>query len=70
MTVLLKLPEVKRRTSLCRSEIYRLMQIGAFPKNIKTSIRSSAWIDREIEEWIQQAISRSRPEEQTNHSLV
>ena len=62
MTALLKLPEVIKRTSLCKSEIYKRMQIGAFPQNIRTSIRATAWIDSEIEEWVQQAIAKARPQ--------
>jgi predicted DNA-binding transcriptional regulator AlpA len=39
---LLKLPEIIRRTGMCRAKIYRL---EGFPKPIKLG-RSSAWIER------------------------
>lgn len=49
---LLKLTDVIAATGLSRSYIYALAQQGAFPKPIKLSERSSAWIQSELEEWI------------------
>lgn len=57
MNNLLKLPEVMTRTSLSRSQIYALAQRGEFPKPVKLSERSSAWVDSEVVEWIDQKIA-------------
>ena len=50
--VLLRLPEVKARTGLSRSELYRRIAIGSFPPPIKIGARASAWSSVEIERWI------------------
>ena len=56
-TTLLKLTDVIAATGLSRSYIYALAQQGAFPKPIKLSERSSAWIQSELEEWIDARIA-------------
>jgi prophage regulatory protein len=44
--------EVCARVGLRRSSIYRLIELGRFPKQIKLSERASAWIESEIEEFM------------------
>lgn len=56
MEALLKLPEVRRRTSLAKSTIYKMMAEGKFPANIQTVGRSRAWPESIIEGWIQNRI--------------
>lgn len=51
-TKLLKLPEVIRLTALSRSSIYAYSSIGEFPKPIPTGKRAVAWLESEINEWI------------------
>jgi prophage regulatory protein len=51
-TVILRLPEVRRRTGLSRSTIYSLMRLGDFPRAIPLSARSVGWLESEIEKWI------------------
>ena len=41
--------------------IYRLIKDGLFPKPIKLG-RSSRWFKSEVETWMQQRITQSRPE--------
>lgn len=60
MEALLKLPEVIKRTSLCRSLIYQMMKGGEFPKNIPIYGRSVGWVESEIENWIQNRIKNAR----------
>ena len=55
--VLERLPQVKARTGLCRSAIYRLIALGSFPAPIKLGERASAWSAREIDEWISARIA-------------
>jgi prophage regulatory protein len=50
---LLRLPEVKTRTGLGRSSIYRLVATGAFPRPRKLAERAVAWRASEIETWIE-----------------
>jgi prophage regulatory protein len=56
--VLLRLPQVKARTGLSRSEIYRRIAIGTFPAPIKIGERASAWSSTEIECWIEERIAQ------------
>ena len=50
---LIRLPEVRRRVGLGRSTIYRLMDLGAFPKARKLGLRAIAWSEAEVDGWIE-----------------
>lgn len=56
----LRLPDVISRTGLSRSTIYKKIQEGEFPAPIKLGPRASAWIEGEIEEFLQACIRNSR----------
>lgn len=47
-----RLPRVKARTGLCRSDIYRRIAAGDFPAPIKLGLRASAWNAAEVDSWI------------------
>lgn len=55
--ILERLPQVKDRTRLGRSEIYRRIAAGKFPPPIKLGIRASAWVSTEIDDWIAKRIA-------------
>ena len=50
---LIRLPEVRQRVGLGRSTIYRLMELGSFPKARKLGPRAIAWSEGEIDSWIE-----------------
>lgn len=50
---ILRRPQVENKTGLGRSSIYRLIQLGQFPKPIKLTERSVGWLESEIDNWIQ-----------------
>ena len=52
-TQLIKLKDVLALTGLSRSFVYALAQKGEFPKPVKLSERSSAWVEAEVTEWIE-----------------
>lgn len=52
-----RLTQVKARTGLSRSEIYRRIAMGEFPRPIKLSVRASAWSSAEIDAWIASRIA-------------
>lgn len=52
-----RLPQVKARTGLARSTIYRMIACGEFPKNLKLSERCSAWSSAEVDAWIANRIA-------------
>lgn len=54
---LLRLPDVEQRTGLKKSSLYALMADGLFPKVIKLTKHSSAWLESEIDGWITSRIS-------------
>lgn len=49
---LLRLKQVEKKTGLKRSQIYLYMKNGMFPHSIKIGPSSVAWLESEIDEWI------------------
>ena len=49
---LLRFAEVRQRTGLSRSTIWRLERSGVFPRRVKVSVNVVAWRDDEVSEWI------------------
>jgi prophage regulatory protein len=47
-----RLQQVRTRTGLSRSEIYRRIAAGDFPRPIKLGERASAWAEHEVTAWI------------------
>jgi prophage regulatory protein len=52
-----KLRQVMVMTGLSKSHLYALAQKGEFPKPIKLSERSSAWVEAEVQDWIEAKIA-------------
>lgn len=59
---LIRLSEVQRRTGYGKAWIYKLIKQGKFPQSIKIGIRSVAFVESEVNEWINQRIAESRKE--------
>ncbi|APS29556.1 MULTISPECIES: helix-turn-helix transcriptional regulator [Pectobacterium] len=57
---LIRLPEVIRRTGFGKTWIYTLIKAGRFPSQVKTGVRAVAFIESEVDAWIDNAITRSR----------
>jgi prophage regulatory protein len=55
--ILERLPQVRARTGLSRSEIYRRISGGDFPAPVKLSERASAWNAAEVDRWISDRIA-------------
>jgi prophage regulatory protein len=55
--ILERLPRVKARSGISRSEIYRRIARGTFPRPVKLGERASAWDSREIDAWIADRIA-------------
>lgn len=65
-TTLLRLPSVKARTGLSRSTIYLRISQGDFPRPVSLGGRAVggrtavAWIEAEIDAWINERVKASR----------
>ena len=59
---ILRLKAVQERTGLCRSTLYRKMQNGTFPKNIKISTRCTGWRESAVAEWLKNPMFYSTSE--------
>ncbi|KJI54258.1 AlpA family transcriptional regulator [Enterobacter kobei] len=57
---LIRLSEVQRRTGYSKAWIYRLMADKRFPTSIKIGSRAIAFIESEVDEWINERIEASR----------
>lgn len=51
---LLKIIDVIERTACSRTAIYEKMKHGAFPKQFKLGERAVAWLESDIDAWIEQ----------------
>ncbi|EAV7503857.1 AlpA family transcriptional regulator [Salmonella enterica] len=54
---LIRLPEVCRRTGNGKSWTYKQIKEGRFPQPVKTGFRSVAWVESEVDAWIEQRIA-------------
>lgn len=55
---LIRIKEVMERTKLGKSTIYKYIKMGMFPKPIKLGTRYAAWVESEIDAWIEGHIAR------------
>ncbi|CAK1718262.1 DNA-binding transcriptional activator AlpA [Vibrio crassostreae] len=53
----LRLKEVIALTGLGRSSIYKFMEENTFPKTVSLGGRAVAWVESEIEEWMEQRLA-------------
>lgn len=66
---MLRLPEVVNRTALSRSQIYRLIELGTFPRQVPLSERAAGWVEEEVDGWLRERIARSRTREPSAASV-
>lgn len=55
---LIRIKGVMDRTGLARSTVYKYISEERFPKPIKLGARAVAWVESEVEAWIQDTIER------------
>jgi prophage regulatory protein len=58
MNRLLKVKNVIEITGVSRSHLYALAQKDLFPKPVKLTERSSAWVESEVQDWIDSRIAQ------------
>ena len=54
---LLRLPAVAARVGFQKAKIYSLIQAGDFPPPVPLSARAVAWIESEVDEWVNAKIA-------------
>ncbi len=59
-TAMLRLREVCQRTGISKSQVHRLVDRGDFPQPVKLSARAVAFVESEVETWLQARISAAR----------
>ncbi|WP_413493032.1 helix-turn-helix transcriptional regulator [Morganella psychrotolerans] len=57
---LIRLPEVIRRTGYSKPWLYKLIDAGQFPKQVKIGSRSIAFVESEVDAWVANKIAESR----------
>lgn len=60
MATLIKRDEVIKKTALSATQIYRLIDADDFPKPVKLSARAVAWVEQEVDSWVEGRIAKSR----------
>jgi prophage regulatory protein len=56
---LLRFGDVRQRTGLSRSTIWRMERSGSFPSRVKVSVNVVAWREDEVSEWIASRVRRT-----------
>lgn len=56
----LKDADCSAKTTLSRTQLYRLTKAGQFPEKIEISPGRTAWIESEVEDWMRARIAASR----------
>lgn len=59
---LLRLADVRERVPYSRSTIYQKISRGEFPKPISIGERAVAWLESDIDAWIESRIQDGRTE--------
>ena len=57
---LIRVPEVLRRVGFSRTTMYELIKEGRFPDKVIIWARSVAFVESEIDAWIENTVSYSR----------
>lgn len=58
--VFLRLPQVLARVGLKATRLYQLIGDGDFPAPVRLGERAVAWLEDEVEKWIQERAARPR----------
>lgn len=55
---LIGIKEVMHKTSYSRTTIYQLVKDEEFPPAVPLSVKRVAWLEHEVDEWIQEQINK------------
>jgi prophage regulatory protein len=57
----LRMHQVLKTTGISRTQLYRLIQAGKFPKPMKLSERISAWDEASVNAWLAEKFGEVKP---------
>ena len=52
----IRMPDLRQKVGLSRSQIYKLIQQEQFPRPVKLGEKVSVWVDSEVEEWMSKQV--------------
>lgn len=55
----IRLRPLTERIGLSKSEIYRRIQAGRFPRPISLGVRAVGWLERDIDAWLAACVKQS-----------
>jgi prophage regulatory protein len=58
--IIIRLPQVKKRTALSRSFIYSAIKSGTFPAPILLGARAVGWLESDVSDFIEARVKASR----------
>lgn len=61
-----RIREVMARTGMGRSSIYRRVAEGTFPRPINVGPNTVAWLESELDRWMDEQVAASRGEARDN----
>ncbi|MGX9315444.1 dipicolinate synthase [Pantoea ananatis] len=56
----IRLPEVMNKTGYGKAWIYKLISDGRFPEPVKIGVRAVAFVESEVDQWMDEVINQSR----------
>jgi prophage regulatory protein len=56
----IRLKEVMKKTGLSRATVYRFVGMGTFPSSCSIGDRAVAWVEADVDLWIEQKIAARR----------
>ena len=54
---LMRLPATEEKVGLKKTEIYKQIDEGTFPAPIRVGVRQVAWLESELDEWIEAKVA-------------
>ncbi|MBV31815.1 MAG: hypothetical protein CMK36_00040 [Porticoccaceae bacterium] len=50
--VFLRVPQVLERVGISRAQLYKLVSLGEFPRQIRICQKISVWLSSDVDDWI------------------
>ena len=54
--VFLRVPQVLERVGISRAQLYKLVSLGEFPRQIRICQKISVWLSSDVDQWIDRQV--------------